>query len=168
MVGSYNPNHPKGSKYSSEELESRREQIYEKYTSHLIPKIYYTYTQVFPNGTYRVFPDVGFIIENQSERLPARVRVVSETYLGTKSLGVPTNDYYSGRTIWNLNPGFSVYGGYYLPSETTNSEEDVQIQVSVVVIDAYEREHKFLPVVYRYLKKTNLWNFEPRGLTLQH
>ena len=38
-IGRYNPDHPIGTKYKIEELKTRREQIYEKYTSHLVPPI---------------------------------------------------------------------------------------------------------------------------------
>ena len=71
--------------------------------------------------------------------------------------------YYSGEWVWNLNPGFIMYGGYNLPQETAESKDTVEIEVIVTVIDSYGREHTLLPVVYRYLRNQNAWNFEPHS-----
>ena len=39
QIGRYNKEHPRGNKYRIKELKKRREQIYEKYTRHLVPPL---------------------------------------------------------------------------------------------------------------------------------
>lgn len=64
QIGRYNKEHPRGNKYRIIELTKRREQIYEKYTRHLVPPLlFYTVPRM---GDPRPFsyelPRVGFII----------------------------------------------------------------------------------------------------------
>src|SRR3989344_1525412 len=44
-VGHYNIEEPKGNKYTASELRSRREQVYEEFTRHLVPLINIQVTQ---------------------------------------------------------------------------------------------------------------------------
>jgi len=50
-IGHYNVQHPRGRKYSSCELRSRRDQVYEQHTRHLVSPTNYRVTQAAPDGT---------------------------------------------------------------------------------------------------------------------
>jgi len=163
-VSSYNDRQPLGSKHRAEELKARREQIYEKYTRHLVPLISYEVTQELtnlPNGPKREFPDVGFNIRHRGDSLPVMVKVILDILLRGRSLGPPDREYYSGNKLWHLNPRFEHRGHFTIPKEAVSSAERLEVRVTVGVIDQYEREHKLLPVGFVYTRDKNAWYFEP-------
>lgn len=163
-VGSYNKGHPLGSKYRAEELKARREQIYEEYTRHLVPLISYEVTQELtdlPNGPKRKFPDVGFNVRHRGDSLPVRVKIILDILLGGRSLGPPDREYYSGDKLWHLNPRFEHRGHFKIPEKVASSTERLEVRVTAVVIDQYDREHELLPVGFVYMRKENAWYFEP-------
>lgn len=160
-VSSYNDRQPLGSKYRAEELKARREQIYERYTRHLVPPVIYGVTQELPNGTKRTLPDVGFYVAHLGDSLPVRVKTILDILLAGKSLGPPDKEYYAGNKFWHLNPRFRHGGHFKIPKEAVDSTERLDVRVTVSVIDQYDREHKLLPVGHVFMRDKNAWYFEP-------
>lgn len=153
----YNKDHPLGVNYTEKEIKDRREQIYEKYTRHLIPTIGFTYSQQF-----REFPEVGTLITNHSN-FPARFYVVAETILEGKNLGAFGTPYYDGKIPLEFPPApYTLIGGYYIQGEAANSNKHLEIKVTITIIDELERKHKLNCGSFRYIRDKNLWNLEPK------
>jgi hypothetical protein len=127
-IGRYNDTHPKGIKYRQTELKARRDQIYDKYTQHLVPPIWF-------NLKKSIFPDVGIEIIHKGTSHPVRVSVAVQIILGCKDKGLVPQDQYNGNRLWNLNPLFSVYGHFPIPDDIAESTEEIEIRVSATVID---------------------------------
>ena len=162
-TGSYDPKHPLGRRYQPDELRARRNQVYEHYTSHLVPPISYSLTQMG-----RTLPDVGFRIHHLGGPDWARVRVWMWITLaqGRTNYGHPKGSrHYNGAYLWNLNPRFGVNGHFPLPGKVHRSftvkKENVRARIDVTVIDIYERHHKLLPVGYVLTPSENDWYLEP-------
>lgn len=156
LVEQYNKNHPRGNRYKVEELKSRREQIYEEFTKHLVPPIHYEITQSLPNGEKRKFPDVGFILEHKGSFFPVKVKIV----LKIGDAGKRISGHYSGNKLWHMNPHFSVWGHFRIP-EKYKDNNPLKIKVFAFIIDQYEREHPYLPFEFVYVKEGNYWYAEP-------
>ncbi len=175
----YNDEHPKGIKYKAQELKPRREQVYEEYTRHLVPLIWWEVTQTNPQKKKRKsseirrlrkkdqkpderrLPDVGFNLAHKGPFLPVRVKVKIEPFLGGRSLGVFKKGHYSGQRGWAMNPGHMTQGHFQLPKVVVKSRKRLEVKVDVIIIDQYEREHKLLQVGYVYMRKWNAWYFNP-------
>jgi hypothetical protein len=162
-VGCYNVKHPTGNKYKPEELKARREQIYEEHTRHLVPPIWFDITQDLPNGQKRNLPDVGINVTHFGDSLPVKFSVAAQVFLGDTDLGIVPTRQYTGERLWNLNPRFGVRGHFSVPSEVVESTERLEIRVTVIVVDQYEREHQLLPLAWVYMKDSNSWYLEPCG-----
>jgi len=160
-IGKYNKEHPKGNKYRPEELMARREQIYEKYTRHLVPPIHFEITQDLPNGQKRLLPVVGFNITHVGDSLPVKVFVATLIFLGSKDLGIPKTGHYSGKQPWSMNPRLGYGGRFMVPDQAVKSTERLEIKVQVTVIDQYERAHPLLPIGWVYMRDKNSWYAEP-------
>ncbi len=160
-IGRYNKEHPRGNRYRPEELKARREQIYEEYTRHLVPPIHFEISQDLPNEQKRYLPDIGFNITHLGDSLPVKVLVAIYIYLGGKLLWSPKTGHYSGEHPWNMNPRFGVRGHFSVPDEVVKSTERLEIRVSAIVIDQYERKHQLLPIGWVYKKDKNSWYLEP-------
>ncbi len=100
-IGRYNEEHPKGNKYKPMELKARRDQIYEEYTRHLVPPIYFNITQDLPNGQKRLLPDVGIDVTHLGDSLPVMFSVAVQVFLGGKDLGMVKTSQYTGERLWN-------------------------------------------------------------------
>ena len=159
-VGHYSTEHPRGSKHGPEELRARREQVYEEYTRHLVPRILYELTQLLPANQQRKLPDVGFNLRHLGDSLPVRVCIQLEIMLGGRKLKTPSG-YYSGEKLWRLNPGISHRGHFSVPDEAVTSQDRLEVEVKATIIDMYGRPHNYLPVGYVYVRETNSWYFEP-------
>jgi hypothetical protein len=159
-IGRYSKDHPRGNKYRPEELKARREQIYDQYTMHLVPPIDFGPTQELSNGT-RKLPHVGFRITHHGDSNPVQVLVATHIFLGSEDLGIPETGHYSGKKAWNLNPRFSIMGHFSVPDKTVLSQEPLQIDFTVTVIDQYERHHNLLPMRWVYMRDQNAWYLEP-------
>jgi len=160
-IGKYNKEHPKGNKYRSRELKTRREQIYEEQTYHFVPPIYFEITQNLPNGRKRKLPDVGFNITHAGDSLPVKVLVITRIFLEDKNLGIPKKGHYSGKEFWNMNPRLG-YGAHFgVPGEVVKSTKCLEIKVEVTIIDQYNRNHPLLPVGWVYMRDKNSWYAEP-------
>jgi hypothetical protein len=153
-IGHYNKEHPKGNKYRPKELISRREQIYDRYTSYLVPQIDFQVIQRAP------LPDVGFLFTHIGGFYPAKFKVKCEVVVGDRKI-TTLGDHYSGEKEWNLNPGYRFYGHTSIPIEAVTSKERLEIDTTITVIDRYEREHQWLPVGHIYDRKSNTWFAEP-------
>jgi hypothetical protein len=169
-INSYNPAHPLGTDYKIKEIKTRREQVYENYTRHLVPPINFEITQTIREDytLQRAFPNVGFNISHQGIGfLPVNALVELKHILEGKDLGLIEDSvgYYSGKTEWNLNPTTTVYGNFTSPAECANSDSDLKIEVRVTVIDQYRRPHRYLPHAWTYVRKDNYWFLEPRSFT---
>jgi HNH endonuclease len=161
-VHHYNPGHPLGTKYKPNELKARREQVYEEFTRHLVPPLHYELTQTLPNGGTRQFPDVGFTITHLGDSLPVKARVRITPDRPGERLALP-HGYYTGDTLWHLNPRFSIFGHFEIPSGYPRISESLTLTLQVWIIDQFEREHAHLPVGYTYVPAGNYWFLEPRG-----
>lgn len=165
-IGSYNIKHPIGNKYKIDELKSRREQIYEEFTRHLVPPVYYTITNLLgpePDGKQkkRKFPDVGFQLHHCGDSLPVKVKTVmtpqSEEGRHVGSIG----GHYSGEKLWHLNPRMIMSGHFKLPEKVTQSTNRPYLKVLVTIIDQYDREHDYLPIGWIYEANSDDWFLEP-------
>jgi len=153
-VGHYRKEHPRGNKYQPDELKSRREQIYERYTSHLVPPIDFQVLQVSE------FPDVGFQFTHLGGPYPARLKIKVEVILGDKNIGI-LRDQYDGKHTWNLNPGHRFNGHIELPTETVEMKERLELDTTITIIDPYRREHELLPMAHIYDRARKTWFAEP-------
>lgn len=162
-IGKYNKNHPLGTKYKTKEIKSRRDQNYEKYTSHLVPPIHFNITQDLPNGQKRPLPDIGIDVTHLGDSLPVKFSVAVQAFLGNKDLGAVKTSQYTGERLWNLNPRHGVRGHFQVPSKVVDSTEHLEIRVFVTIIDQYERKHPLLPLAWVYMRNVNSWYLEPCG-----
>lgn len=166
-----------GNRYRTKELKLRRDQVYEKYTRDLVPPILLTVTtEKTPNQrALRRLPYVATIVEHRLGSLPVRIKVEAKTIIGDfnnardKGLVDDPSGYYNGKAIWNMNPYTIFYGGFGMNKELAKkgSAEGLMIETRITVIDQFEREHKFLPQCWRYVKhgESEFWNLEPRQFT---
>ena len=160
-IGKYNKEHPRGNKYRPSELKARREQIYERYTCHLVPPIMFEVTQRIAMGKrQRKLPDVGFNISHLGDSHPVKVKVEARVITGDKNLGM-LRGHYGGEKLWNLNPRFVVFGHKRIPKEAAESDERLEIHITVTIIDEFGREHRLLPMGYVYMRDSNSWYTEP-------
>ena len=160
-IGRYNEGHPRGNKYRIMELKKRREQIYEKYTRHLVPPLVF---QLIPRkGEPKTFhlPQVGFVMENHGRHLPARFKVKVRIFLGGNELKWRGSPYYTERITWNLNAGHVFFGNFAVPKECVDSTEKLRTEIRVTVIDQYDRPHELLPECFTHVRKDNYWFAEP-------
>jgi hypothetical protein len=158
-IGHYNSNHPRGKKYSIEELKARRDQIYEKHTRHLVSPVHYSLTQ---KGIE--LPKVGFIITNLGDIYPVQARINICISQGDKEFGAPeTLGHYNGNYLWNLNPKFQFGGNFAIPNEALlRKNEPLRALVEITVYDIYERPHKLLPTgCIKNMNSDRDWFFEP-------
>ena len=165
-VGRYVDSQPRGSKYKIKELQQRRDQIYERYTSRLVPAIFPRVHPSFPGDVGLSLPHVMFSVLPVGRFIPVKVRGVIRVFLDGEDLG-PISDskpYYAGKIVWNLNPGIGFNGNFTIPEKCTDQAswgKELQLEFKAIVIDPYEREHVLLPVCFTYVWKDNYWFLEP-------
>lgn len=155
-IGSYNPKHSVGTAYKVREIKARRDQIYDKYTRHLIPPIHFYPDQQIMNTTRsHKLPFIGFRLQHLGDSLPVNVRVEAKVVLDKEDKGLVegTKGYYNGEVRWNINPRTIFFGGFSIKPEYAESDKELMIEFRVTVIDQYEREHTLLPQCWRYIKK---------------
>ena len=153
----YNGKHPIGNKFKVKELKARREQVFEEFTRHLVPAVYYNITQQLPNVFTRKFPDIGFVLSHYGDSLPVRV-LTRISVVKKRGKLIPIQGLYSGESYWNLNPRFTVYGHFTLPDSVNNNFSNVRLRLFVSIIDQFDRGHDHLPVDYVYSKVNDNWN----------
>lgn len=159
-IGHYNKSHPRGRHFSAEELRARRDQVYDKFTSHLVPPVEYMLTQHRPRPP-RVLPDIGFLIDNLGDRYPVQARVSITLARGMSQTVVPSN-HYNGRHLWNLNARQGISGHFQLPAELQTDNERLRARIEITLIDIYKREHQLLPMGYIHsMLSGDEWYAEP-------
>lgn len=160
FVQHYNDLAPRGNKYKPEELKTRRDQVYEEFTRHLVPPIHYEISQSLAGGGTRTYPDVGFLVQNLGSALPVKLKVKIKVTIDKRPFGLLDSPHYSGARLWHLNPRSSVQGHFCIPGSSGNQSK-VEAVVDLAIIDIYEREHRNLPVAWVYTPEQNGWYFEP-------
>lgn len=168
-IGRYNVKHPLGNKYRIKELKKIRDQAYEEYTRHLVPSMHFEITQVIRNNSLlplRKFPSIGFNL-TVGDSPPVKAKVEVKIIHGGRNLGIKKDKtgYYSGETEWNLTPNTITFGNFSVPKKCADSNKDLKLEVRVTLIDQYEREHKYPPHCWTYVRKGNYWFLEPRSFT---
>ena len=173
QIGMYNSRHPRGNKFRIKELKMRREQIYDKYTRHLIVPLPYIITNFtnpnLPNGGKRKYPDITFNITNKSDYLPVRLFITLRGVLNGRPTGLKLGEgLYTGNKVWNLNPGNGVNGHFEIVNKKLRSlkpKDRLEIRVKIKLIDIWSREHDFVENGYVYASNENeeksYWYFEP-------
>jgi len=166
-IKSYDPKHPWGTKYKIKEIKARRNQIYEKYTRHLVPPLLW---YLLPRSGDRrksplELPRIVIAIENHSLiLLPIKLQVMVRAFLGGEEIDVKTNPkkpYYNKGIIWNLNAGHIFFGNFSLDEKRISNKEHLLVEVKVNAIDSYQRSHELLPNCYTYDRKKKSWFTEP-------
>ena len=162
MIHAYKEN-PKGTHFRKEELKTRRNQIYRKYTSYLVPPLMFEITQLIGPRVIRKLPDVGFNITHTGGAYPVKAKVYLKIFLNGKIINdlEGKDDYYGGGKVWRLNPGNGARGHFSIPKEVLLKNKQLKIEVRVKIIDIYDYEHELLPVEWVYLRDQNNWYFEP-------
>jgi len=167
-IKSYNPKHAVGTAYKTKEIKTRRDQIFDKYTQHLVPIVTFDIFQGAPDKPeLSTFPKIITFVAHRSSSLPVKARVEVKHVLGGKDLGImkDVNGYYSGETEWHLNPAVTINGNFSVLEECQNSKEDLKIEARLTIIDQYERPHRMLPQAWTYVRKKRYWFLEPRSFT---
>lgn len=161
-VAAYQCEHPKGTKFSDKELKSRRDQVYEEHTRHLVPPLDFRVTQQIPGiDKRRVFPDVGFVVLNLSDYLKAQVFFKLEVILNNSKCEILKDGYYNGTKPWHMNPRLLAGGHFHIPKWARDAGQRLEVRVSCTIADIYARTHELLPVGWIYMWDKNDWYFEP-------
>jgi len=162
-IGHYNKTHPIGRSYRIEELKARRNQVYDKYTSHLVPPVQYQLTQ---QGD-RKLPDVGCWIQNLGDIYPVQARIKITLAQGTSYRQLVPSKHYDGTHLWNLNPRQGICGHFPIPPEILDSSERLRAKIDLTLVDIYQREHVLLPMGQIHgLKPDDQWYAEPSMVEL--
>ncbi len=159
-VERYNTKHPKGNKYSVEELKARRDQVYEDFTRHLVPPVVAQITQRLPGGEERKFPDVGFVLTHAGDSLPVQVLVTIESMIDGSAIPI-VSDQYGGIKTWKLNPQTKFSGHFFLQKDLIPENRSIELRVRLQIIDQFGRFHDYLPVGFVYVQDGNYWYAEP-------
>ena len=122
-IGRYNAEHPRGNKYKPPELKARRDQIYERYTKHLVPPLNIELGPVYNENNDPNRPRVRTSITHRSDSNPVRIKIIMNAYVGEVNEGTIENRYYSGDIPWNLTPRLNVTGSFGLHKEWLESSE---------------------------------------------
>jgi hypothetical protein len=170
-IGMCNKLHPRGTKFKVQEIKTRREQIYEKYTRQYVAPIQYIISQEIdpfnPHTKHqrRQYPDVSFSVMNLSDYLGTRLRVTLLGMLNGRSASLNlTAGLYTGHKIWNLNPRRIANGHLKILSERLLSlkpRDRFEIRVKIVQTDTVGRDHELLEDGYVYNHSQDYWYFEP-------
>lgn len=159
-VAHYNELHPRGSRFRTEELIQRREQVYEEFTAHLVPVVMYGVTQQQRQPTPRQLPNVGFSISHVAGAYPVRARVVV-TVMRSRRRKQVLRKHYGGQKLWRLNPGFTLNGHMFIPDFRKSDERRLELEVQVSLVDIYNREHRHLPLGFVWMPDRKDWYLEP-------
>jgi len=118
-----------------------------------------------PPNFQRPFPSVGFNMWNLND-YPVRVRVRVRMILGGRDKGLipDPKGYYNGETemLFGPKPDGLENGNFSVLKECEESDEELTLQVSVLVIDPDGVEHRLSPKSWTYMRKENSWSYEPR------
>jgi hypothetical protein len=165
----YNPKHPKGMPYRENEIKSRREQIYEEYTLKYLRqvdiKISNFFHQISKDGkpVRRKEGDVSCTVRTLSSDIPVQLRLKLTPYHENKKLPLAHfGPHFTGKTLWNLNPGQAVLSHFPFPFTTQMKPFNFRIEVEWSIIDILKKEHKMLPFSYFWdTDKIDDWWYHP-------
>ncbi len=171
-VEMYNEKHPKGLKYRYEELKTRRNQIYDKYTSPYLPSIDFKIisdnsTNTNPSDNPSKNPKLSrFLITNTHQYLPCKVKTTFSVYHQKKLLHKFDKGVYGGQDCWHLNANSSAnvppnFLGLAKNKKIPKIIKQLQVQIEVIVIDKFGWEHKLLPVSWIWTPTSKGWYYEP-------
>jgi hypothetical protein len=162
MVSHYDSKQPKGTKFKHPELKTRREQVYDHFTRHLVPALKYGLQQHLGEGRYREWPDVGLYVVHPGDTPSVRVKIKADAYVGGVLDNHPDLDpMYSGQLAWNLNPNGGISGHFPLADSARREGVDVRVGTYVTIYDCYDRHHELLPVTHVYRWDQRAWYLDP-------
>jgi hypothetical protein len=155
-----------GQKIKPRELKARRDQIYEKYTRHLVPPIHYEVKRCVNLENKDDPSKAKFIVTHRGDCLAVPVLFQIEVFSDGTSVGLAEteNGLYSGKNYMNLNPRHIFEGWFPIPKwgQEVDLKNRIVVNVKNVTIrDQFERPHKLLPVSWVRNKNTFNWYFEP-------
>jgi hypothetical protein len=132
------------------------------------PQLIMQITQQIQGTQYmRQLPSVGFTITNPND-YPIKVKIEALQILGKRNLGY-INDrkgYYSGKRLFNLNPGGAlINGSFSISKECIHSTEELSIEITSTIIGPDNKEYKRLPESWTLIRNSNVWYYEPSALT---
>lgn len=159
VIQHYDKNHPKGTKYKEEEIKARRDQIYDKYTSDLVPVVIFGFNQ-----TNRELPNIGTYLKHCSDRNDVGILIKLQIELGDKNISDKLEDpngYYTSKRVWNLNPGYTITGNFNLPQEVKVSNKVLRITPNIILIDKFDYQHNLRPNGHVYNREGEYWYLEP-------
>lgn len=160
----YNPKHPRGTKYRYLEVSARREQIYEEYTRKYLRQVTISISRFlhFPGreSRERAWPDFSYTVTSLSGDIPIQIRSISKPYFNRNFIEQDLGDLYSGRQLWNLNPGQVVLGHFRLPIAKEDLNE-LRIEVHWKIVDVVAREHAMLPFSYVLTEENSDFWYDP-------
>jgi hypothetical protein len=159
-IGHYSKEHPRGRKYSLEELKVRRNQVYEEHTCRLVPPVRAEMTQLALRGGERQFPDVGFSLIHCADLHPVKVRIRVE-FIADGVSAFSNEPHYSGNKLWNLNPRMVLNGHFSLSEDLKSRTGNYELRIHTDILDAYDYQHSLLPTGYIYVPSGNYWYLEP-------
>lgn len=161
-VSHYDPRQPIGTKFKSDELKTRRNQVYDDFTRHLVPALKYGLVQHLGGNRFRELPDVGLNVLHLGDAPPVQAEIRVDTYVNGTLENHPNLDpLYSGRLRWNLNPKEGVRGHFPLPLSACREGADVRVGTHIVVYDCYGRRHDLLPLTHVYNPAIRAWWLDP-------
>jgi hypothetical protein len=161
-VSHYDPKQPIGTRFKPAELRTRRDQVYDHFTSHLVPALNYGLRQALGGDHYRELPDVGLYVQHLGDAPPVKVEIKADAYVNGVLENHPNLDpMYSGGLRWNLNPKSGVHGHFPLPDSACRQGTDIRVGIHVVVYDCYDRGHELLPVTHVYKWDQRSWYLDP-------
>lgn len=165
----YGIKHRIGMKYRYLEIKNRRDQIYELHTLRYLRLVdinisRYLHHIKSANGKpiSRQWGDVSCTVRTLSEDLPVQIRLSVVPYQDEGKLNVILDDLYSGRALWNLNPGQTVFGHFGLPITRESKPFSFRLEIFCSIIDVLQREHQMLPFSYVWSDPEADWWFDPR------
>jgi hypothetical protein len=152
QVQHYNVLHPRGNRYAIKELKSRREQVYDQFTQHLVPPIHVEITQDLGRGQKRQLPMVGCNVTPVGTFLPVKARITLVPKRGTRAFRLKRH-HLAGSQLIHLNPGFTLRDNFSLPAGCWPGRGELSIRVDLPVTDPYGRVHDLLPVHFVFRRK---------------
>lgn len=158
-IKGYDPKHPIGTKYKEKEIKARRNQIYEKYTSNLVPVVILGFKQ-----DKHQLPTVEFYLRHVSQGNAVKVFIKLQIELGKSNISDKFKELrglFTGKKSLNLNPGYGYDGHFNLPKEAGDSNEVIRIIPTIIIIDKFDYPHKLLPNAHKYIHEMNRWDLVP-------
>jgi len=167
----YNAKHPKGSKYYSREVKTRRDQIYEEHTRKYLRQVNIHVSRFIQhtrdrNGKpiARKNGDTSCTVKTTSNNIPVKLKVRIEAYQDNQKINTKFGDLYKGEALWNLNPTQIVFAHFELPISKKADPFLYRVEIIWSIIDILDRKHHMLPFSYVWDDTESDWWYDPRIL----